>query len=192
MGCDQLARNPSNSDLAIAMARGFPKQVDKILQLTSALLKYSKELSQEVKLDRQPLDWISFLKSTVEEFKAKSGRSGLNIEINSEKAEVPTWIDPAQMSWVLNALLTNAIQACPGSAEIKIQVTSHPETGTEVSLSDNGPGISAELQERLFEPFVSPEKMKGLSLGLSLSQRIVEAHGGTLQLRTASPGPNLP
>jgi signal transduction histidine kinase len=52
--------------------------------------------------------------------------------------------------------------------------------GVEVCIQDNGPGISAAIRARLFDPFVS-SKETGLGLGLSICRRLVEAHGGTIR-----------
>ena len=56
-------------------------------------------------------------------------------------------------------------------------------------LADEGPGIPAEIRERLFEPFVTGGKKGGTGLGLAVARRFVEDHGGTLELLPASAGP---
>jgi signal transduction histidine kinase len=52
-----------------------------------------------------------------------------------------------------------------------------------ISVSDNGPGISGEIQEKLFDPFFST-KEEGTGLGLSIAARIVEEHGGRLSVQS--------
>ena len=56
-----------------------------------------------------------------------------------------------------------------------------------VQVQDDGPGLSPEMQKRLFEPFVST-KETGLGLGLSICRRLVEAHGGTIHGANAPEG----
>lgn len=58
-----------------------------------------------------------------------------------------------------------------------------------LTVRDNGPGIPAEVQQRLFERGFTTKKGRGLGLGLSLVQSVVEAHGGRIRhLREVSPG----
>jgi two-component system sensor kinase FixL len=56
-----------------------------------------------------------------------------------------------------------------------------------VEVSDTGPGVSAEIASQLFRPFVTT-KAGGMGIGLSISKRIVEAHGGTIEVRCNSHG----
>ena len=57
----------------------------------------------------------------------------------------------------------------------------------EISVADNGPGIAAAVQERLFHPLTT-SKSDGLGLGLSIAASIIEAHGGRIWLAAAEPG----
>ena len=56
-----------------------------------------------------------------------------------------------------------------------------------ISVADTGPGLSAEISERLFQPFVST-KAQGMGVGLSISRTIVEAHGGRIWVDTNGDG----
>jgi signal transduction histidine kinase len=73
----------------------------------------------------------------------------------------------------------------------KIEVMSEPaelrsEPGVNISVSDNGPGIPAEIREKIFEDFFTTKPAgQGTGLGLSLSIKIVEEHGGTLNVDTS-------
>jgi two-component system, LuxR family, sensor kinase FixL len=55
-----------------------------------------------------------------------------------------------------------------------------------IEVEDNGPGISPDIAERLFEPFET-SKPRGMGLGLTLSRQIIEAHGGQLRWRNIEP-----
>jgi two-component system, NtrC family, sensor histidine kinase HydH len=85
-------------------------------------------------------------------------------------------------------LLLNALDALPHGGEIRLEVrpTVDPPRAI-VRIHDSGPGIAAPILARLFEPFVSG-KETGLGLGLSISQRLLEANGGSITGENASEG----
>jgi signal transduction histidine kinase len=92
---------------------------------------------------------------------------------------------------VLN-LLTNAYEAMPtgGTVRIKVGVAADPPPGldgaVEIAVTDTGAGLDEQTRARVFEPFFS-QKTKGTGLGLAVSKRIVDQHGGTLEL-VSQPG----
>jgi two-component system NtrC family sensor kinase len=96
---------------------------------------------------------------------------------------------PAKLNQVFLNLLTNALDALDEGAiaapalEVSTQDLGHGQVC--VRISDNGPGISEENQRRLFDPFFTTKPVgKGTGLGLSLVYRIVQEHGGTIQVRS--------
>lgn len=84
-----------------------------------------------------------------------------------------------QIQQVLLNLLINAVESMPGGGKIFIR-TKLNRNQVETIIKDTGPGIPKELQNRIFEPYVST-KEKGTGLGLAVSYNIVVAHGGTLE-----------
>ena len=96
-------------------------------------------------------------------------------------------VDRIQIEQVLLNLLRNASEAVAGCQRQKIAVEAVARGGrVEVSVSDTGSGLAAEVADRLFEPFVTT-KSDGLGVGLSICRMIVEAHGGRLWTE-ANPG----
>jgi len=97
-------------------------------------------------------------------------------------------VEKVQIQQVLLNLIRNAIEAMQGSERKELLVTtSVPEKGrVEVSVSDTGSGLAEEIMPRLFQPFVTT-KAAGMGVGLSISKRIVEAHGGEMW---AEPNPD--
>ena len=96
----------------------------------------------------------------------------------------PVEADANQVRQVVYNLLFNALEAQPGGGWVRVEVAAaaaHPEVGAGVALTveDGGPGLPADLGDRVFEPFVST-KESGLGLGLSICRRIADGHGGTL------------
>jgi two-component system C4-dicarboxylate transport sensor histidine kinase DctB len=83
-----------------------------------------------------------------------------------------------QLEQVLVNLLQNAVQACAEGGEIGIAIASDGRT-VRLGVSDNGPGVPAELRDTLFQPFVT-SKSEGLGLGLAISRDIMRQLGGDL------------
>jgi signal transduction histidine kinase len=91
--------------------------------------------------------------------------------------------DRIQLQQVLLNLIVNAIEAMSGVGdglyELVVRSARDPANGVLVSVSDSGPGLDSTSLDRLFEPFHTT-KTQGLGLGLTISRRILEAHGGRL------------
>jgi two-component system, LuxR family, sensor kinase FixL len=90
-------------------------------------------------------------------------------------------VEKVQIQQVLLNLMRNAIEAMHDSGRKELLVATKAVDGKmiEVSVADTGPGISEEIADRLFQPFVTT-KPAGMGVGLSISKRIVEAHGGEM------------
>ncbi len=93
-------------------------------------------------------------------------------------------VDRVQIQQVLINLIRNAMEAMRESEvrELKVDVSAVGNGFVAVEVADTGPGISDEVVTRLFQPFVTT-KAGGMGIGLSISRRIIEAHGGELTCR---------
>ena len=90
-------------------------------------------------------------------------------------------VDPVQIQQVLFNLIRNAIEAMRDRErrELSIRAFLGPDKFVVIEVADTGPGISEEMTPQLFTPFVTT-KPGGMGVGLSISKRIVEAHGGVI------------
>ena len=90
-------------------------------------------------------------------------------------------VEKVQIQQVLLNLMRNAIEAMHDCGRRELLVTTKAVDGDmiEVSVADTGPGIAEEIADRLFQPFVTT-KPSGMGVGLSISKRIIEAHGGEM------------
>jgi signal transduction histidine kinase len=102
-------------------------------------------------------------------------------------AEAP--IDRVLMRRVLVNLVDNALEAAGGRpVRLRLRGTHDPRTGrTQILVEDDGPGVSAELAARIFEPYFTT-KTTGTGLGLAIVKKIVLQHGGAITLRASSLG----
>jgi two-component system sensor kinase FixL len=94
---------------------------------------------------------------------------------------LPVLVEKVQIQQVLLNLMRNAIEAMQGCArkELVVATSLKEQDIVEVSVADTGGGLSSEIADRLFQPFVTT-KPAGMGVGLSISKRIVEAHGGKM------------
>ena len=95
-------------------------------------------------------------------------------------------MDPEQFRQVLWNLCLNAVEAMPQGGELSVGATAVPGQKLEVWVTDSGHGIAPDDLTHVFEPFFST-KPGGTGLGLSLVHRIVQEHGGEVDVRS-TPG----
>ncbi|MGL5010464.1 MAG: ATP-binding protein, partial [Paracoccaceae bacterium] len=90
-------------------------------------------------------------------------------------------VRPSELEQVLNTIVSNGIEAMDDGGVLGVTWT-NPSDGTlEVRVTDTGPGIPAEMLQKVFEPFQTG-KAAGLGVGLALGRRIAERMGGSLHL----------
>lgn len=113
---------------------------------------------------------------------------GVAIECRRPSEPVPVRLDAGRMHQVLLNLLLNGIEETPRGKTVSANVEIDPDTKTVlIRIEDEGPGIDEIAEPRLFEPFYST-KEAGLGLGLPVSRRIVESHGGAIQAQSQPGG----
>jgi len=163
------------------------EEIIRVEQIVSGFLDFARPARSEPR----PVDIKELAERTVDGIRTRAELQGVDIHI--EPATGPTVVsaDPNQVRQVLYNLLFNALDAQPQGGHINLRVYLQRATdgSPEVLLSveDRGPGLPSELGDRVFEPFVST-KETGLGLGLSISKRIAESHGGNLSASNASSG----
>jgi len=108
---------------------------------------------------------------------------GINIQKQYEPSR-PISADPNQLRQLFQNLLINAGEAMPGGGTLKVWTRNGSENGRlEIGMSDTGKGMDEAIQSHLFEPFFTT-KEKGIGLGLAIVHRIVELHGGRIQVES--------
>jgi two-component system, LuxR family, sensor kinase FixL len=105
-----------------------------------------------------------------------------NLHENLDGADLCLYVDQFRLEQVFRNILENALAACSEPVEITIDcsgATMDGQPAVRIACRDNGPGLSAEQSQHIFEPFYTT-KTRGTGLGMAIAQRIVEAHGGRI------------
>jgi two-component system sensor histidine kinase HydH len=131
-------------------------------------------------LRREDADPNDVLRAAVE----ATGES--NVEARYLPAGTHWPLDAGRLQQALENVLRNAVQASPAGQRVEARVEQEGKA-LVFTVKDHGPGIPAGEEERIFEPFVTG-RLRGVGLGLSITRRIVELHGGTVSARTHASG----
>jgi signal transduction histidine kinase len=142
-----------------------------------------------------PTDVNATVRRTLQVLSSERTSDDLQVEITLDPALPRAGIDPEQLRQVIMNLFHNAAQAMKGhgrigiSTRIRLGRGTRPgaggpdETFVELSVTDNGPGISQKVLQNIFLPFFTT-KDTGTGLGLAISQRIVQGAGGRIEVRS--------
>jgi signal transduction histidine kinase len=129
------------------------------------------------------VDVLELASKVAQSLAPRAELQGVTITVEQTQEPVIARADPNQLQQILLNLLLNALDAQPSGGEVQITAKIVPAApdGQQfiLTIQDRGPGLPAQVGDRIFEPFVST-KESGLGLGLSICRRIAEAHGGTL------------
>jgi signal transduction histidine kinase len=129
------------------------------------------------------------VRRAVSAVKAHPHRHTVAIRVVSDT--VPAgWFDEKKLQRVFYNLLLNACEAAPASGQIQIAIRTE-DNRLEIRLQDNGTGIPESIRDRLFQPFVSFGKENGTGMGLAVVQKILQDHGGDINLEATSKAGSL-
>jgi two-component system sensor histidine kinase PilS (NtrC family) len=138
----------------------------------------------------EPLVATAFLPATIEEYFTQAAADVHRVECRIDST-APIWFDAGNLRQVLLNLLTNALRHASGAAGA-VRVEWHEDgAGRPVlTISDDGPGVSAASRAHLFEPFFTTEA-RGTGLGLHLARELCTANGAAIRYRPAGDNPPL-
>ncbi|PKN92395.1 MAG: hypothetical protein CVU44_14760 [Chloroflexi bacterium HGW-Chloroflexi-6] len=137
-------------------------------------------------LDRQPASVSELVDQTLERNPAPPA---VEVQLEIPAGLPPVFADPQHVIQILGNLVSNAYQAMlaakPASAEKKLKVSVTKQRDMiKIRVTDTGPGIPPENLAKLFQPLFTT-KTKGIGLGLAVSQKLVEANGGKIEVESA-------
>jgi len=138
-------------------------------------------------LSIQPTDALAVLEEAIRLIHPQATEQGVQITLLHPEIELPlVSLDAEKFTQVILNLLINALEAMPKGGALAIAAS---VVGSElrISIKDSGPGIAIEARKNLFQPYFST-KTKGSGLGLALSEKLVNQHGGHIDYQTGPEG----
>ena len=167
-----------------AMVERDERQIQSLIRLIEDMLDVSRIRTGKLSISPTPVDLAQLVTNLVENFSAQISAAQSTVSLTALQPVIGMW-DEFRVEQVISNLLTNALRY---GARRPIEVWVYIEGGqARVAIRDQGIGISEENQKRIFQQFerVSAKHvMGGLGLGLFISEQIVTAHGGTINVES--------
>ncbi|HVW10213.1 MAG TPA: ATP-binding protein [Bryobacteraceae bacterium] len=146
------------------------------------------DLNKPMELDIVPFDASELAASVMETMRPAAKQANVELTIEKPSGPFPVEADCGLLQQGLVNVVNNAIQAIGGTGSpgrVHIAV-SHQNDNCAIAVTDNGPGMPENVQERIFEPYFTT-KASGSGIGLAVTRRALELHGGGIRVRS-SPG----
>ena len=178
-GCVRLLRNMDDA-VAVRMKEALEETARQSLR-AGGIIRHLREFVMRGETEKAPEDIRKLIEEAGALALVGSRERGVRSVFDFSPGVATVMVDRVQIQQVLINLMRNAMEAMRDSErrELVIRTSSGDEGSVIIEVSDTGPGISDEIAARLFQPFVT-SKPGGMGIGLSISRRIVEAHGGEL------------
>ena len=178
-------------DVRAESARGIiSRQVSRLVRVVDDLLDVARVTTGKIIIERRSISLADCVGNCVSALSAAGQLARHDVSVRLE----PVWIegDSGRLEQVVTNLLVNAVKYTPSGGRIEVRVT---REGSRVVLAveDTGVGIGPALRPHVFDLFVQGERgldraQGGLGVGLTLVRRIVELHGGTVEVRSPGTG----
>lgn len=173
--CGPHASNVPAEERDLWLSR-IATNAQRMATLLANLQDLDRESRGELAVRRRRFDVVALVRRVV------AGLDADDHPIVMPTGKVVVTIDPFLVERIVANLLTNAVRHTPAGTAIRLGVTASGST-LELAIDDDGPGIAADLRDRVFERFTSDESTNpGVGLGLSLVKRLAVLHGGDVWL----------
>ena len=174
-----LARNEPNQTERNRLLEMADKELQRVSHITRQTLGFYRDSGRAVKVDLSEV-----VNNVLDVFQGKLKSKGVQAHLDV-RGETVVYGAPGEITQVVSNLVSNAIDASRAGTSIRVRVNHRPE-GAVLVVSDHGTGIPPTARSKVFEPFFTTKKDVGTGLGLWISRRIVESHGGSIRFRSSN------
>ncbi len=160
------------------------KKSDSLDELINTFHEYSKLEHPEYKLSLEKLDICEYTRAYLAQKYEEVYINGVELEAEIPEEAIYCYIDKIQLKRVYENIVSNSLKHNNKGISIYFEIK-QIEDKVKIIIADNGSGIPKDIVKNIFEPFIVGEKSRtkqGSGLGLALSKKIVQAHGGSINL----------
>jgi signal transduction histidine kinase len=171
---------------AVQLLGRIQRANDHLLHLYEEVLQFAKP----VRLDLKRFDLRDIAEMTCKHVAQATQCDESRFQVQGSQQLPPIVADAFAVEQILRNLIENALVVSPPNKCVQIDIHADwqgDQSALRVEVKDEGPGISEENLDRVFEPFFST-RSRGTGLGLPIARRLAEAHGGSLELKTGPSG----
>jgi len=158
-----------------------------LLELANDLLDLSKVEAGKLRVHPEPVRVAQAIEQAVTVLAEQAGRKNLTLDTDVTEEPLVVSADPVRFNQILYNLLSNAVKFTPRGGRITVTVRRGGPTVAEIAVADTGIGLKPEDRERIFSDFEQvnstvARQQQGAGLGLPITRRLVELHGGSIQV----------
>ena len=174
-------------ELESDLLNGMDAETARLQRLLNDLAGLYDQVLGSLELNRQPVDLKEWLPQMLVPWETAATEKGLTWQVNIPEKLPGLQADPDRLAQAIGNLCSNAVKFTPKGGEVSISVGAE-QSQLWVQVSDNGPGILPQDQEKIFQPFYRGNRerriLQGMGLGLTIAQDIIHAHGGRIRLES--------
>jgi len=175
-GVEYLNKNtpegsPYREDMAMILG-----EIERVNRILEDILSVARPF--QLKITNQAMPDI--LEHVLHRYQTSIDKKAIRINRRYAPSLPRALVDRERMEQALTNLVLNAVEAMPTGGTLGVGLDANDSWMT-VKISDTGPGISLDVQRRIFEPFFTT-KVRGTGLGLAVARRVIEEHGGTIDV----------
>jgi PAS domain S-box-containing protein len=191
LGWTQLMRSKKRDEVTIARAlETIERNAKAQSQLLEDLLDVSRMIRGTLEIQVYEMQLRPIIEAAISTVQLTAEKKAICLESVFDTTINLISADPNRLQQIIGNLLTNAIKFTPEGGRITVRLE-RVENYAQITVSDTGKGISADLLPYIFDHFRqgnSTAKRTGLGLGLAIARHLVELHGGTIHVESAGEG----
>ncbi len=165
---------------------------NRLIRIVNDLLDVEKLEKGKMTFEFHPLDLRRSVNSAIDAMRGLAATRDITLTLTAIEETVPVRGDSDRLIQVVTNLLSNAIRFSPRGATVKIHIDMNGNVA-RVGVTDAGPGIPADLRDRLFTRFAQGQQpadatIRGTGLGLTIAREIIRSHGGSIDFEDGPSG----